>query len=502
MSANVPDQKSRVVRNGIYSALSWLLPIILAFVATPIVVHGLGTEQYGLYALVLGFISYSFTFGVGRIAAKYVAEFRASGEPDKISESVSATFWFSLLIALLGVTLVALTARLIVVDVLFIPEEHQGVAVSAIYLACVTILFTMLSQVFQYVLQGVHSFDRYLLLTNVAGVLLNFGSIGLVWLGYGVEALVAWNLVVVVLIGLLFYWNARRLLPELTFRTDIRSGIWTSVVKYGGSIILYQIFGNLILIFERAWIVRNFGSESLTYYVVPMTLGLYLHGFVGSVVLVLFPVVNELLDNPEKLVRLYKQATKLVVAFIMFSFVSAVAGGEIFLTRWISAEFAARSYRLLVIHMATFALLANVTITWQITESFRSAGLNALMTFLWFVISVPLMIYLSQRFGTEGVAIGRFAGILVSLPMIYLVEKRFLGSALARFWFTNLMRLCVAAVGMAFVQWLVFAHLPATWPTLVLGFAAGAIVYGSLLLLAGYFDRQERQQFGSLVFGR
>jgi O-antigen/teichoic acid export membrane protein len=264
MSANVPDQKSRVVRNGVYSALSWLLPIILAFVATPIVVHGLGTEQYGLYALVLGFISYSFTFGVGRIAAKYVAEFRASGEPDKISESVSATFWFSLLIALLGVTLVALTARLIVVDVLFIPEEHQGVAVSAIYLACVTILFTMLSQVFQYVLQGVHSFDRYLLLTNVAGVLLNFGSIGLVWLGYGVEALVAWNLVVVVLIGLLFYWNARRLLPELTFRTDIRSGIWTSVVKYGGSIILYQIFGNLILIFERAWIVRNFGSESLT----------------------------------------------------------------------------------------------------------------------------------------------------------------------------------------------------------------------------------------------
>lgn len=502
MPVDVPSQKVRVVKNGVYSALSWFLPIVLAFVSTPIIVRGLGTEQYGLYALILGFISYSFTFGIGRIAAKYVAEFRASGESDKIAESVSATFWFSLMIALLGITLVGLTARMIVVDVLIIPEDQQGVAVTALYLACVTILVTMLSQVFQYVLQGVHSFDRYLLLTNLSGFLLNLGSIGLVWLGYGIESLVAWNLVVVAVIGMLFYWNAHRLLPELTFRTEIRSGIRSSVVKYGGSIILYQIFGNLILIFERAWIVRNFGSESLTYYVVPMTLGLYLHGFVGSVVLVLFPIVNEILDDRERLVRLYKQATKLVTAFILFSFVSAVAGGQIFLTRWISAEFAARSYRLLVIHMATFALLANVTITWQITESFRSAGLNALMTFLWFVISVPLMIYLSHESGPEGIAIGRFVGILISIPMIFLVEKRYLGSALSRFWMTNLMRLGVAAVGTAFVQWFIFGHLSATWLTLISGIAAGAIVYCSLLLIAGYFDRHERQQFGSLVFGR
>ncbi len=118
--------------------------------------------------------------------------------------------------------------------------------------------------------------------------LLNLGSIFIVIDGYGVLALVAWNLIVALAIGAAFYFNARRLLPEFEFTFRIRSELRNVVLRYGGSIIVYQAFSNLFLLFERGWIVRNFGSEALTYYVVPMTLGIYLHGFIASLALVYF----------------------------------------------------------------------------------------------------------------------------------------------------------------------------------------------------------------------
>ena len=60
-----------IVRNVIYGSLTWVLPVGLSFVATPIIVRSLGNNDYGLYALVLGFISYSFTFSLGRAVTKY-----------------------------------------------------------------------------------------------------------------------------------------------------------------------------------------------------------------------------------------------------------------------------------------------------------------------------------------------------------------------------------------------------------------------------------------------
>ena len=61
------NRRKRLVKNGVFSALSWFFPLLLAFIVTPIVVRGLGGELYGLYAVILGFISYSFTFGIGKI---------------------------------------------------------------------------------------------------------------------------------------------------------------------------------------------------------------------------------------------------------------------------------------------------------------------------------------------------------------------------------------------------------------------------------------------------
>ena len=111
MTLNNPRQTTKsVFRNVIYGSLAWILPLGLSFVATPIIVRSLGNSDYGIYALVLGFISYSFTFNFGRAITKYIAEYRVTGESEKIRDVISASFFLNIAIGLIGVLVMCLLA--------------------------------------------------------------------------------------------------------------------------------------------------------------------------------------------------------------------------------------------------------------------------------------------------------------------------------------------------------------------------------------------------------
>ncbi len=499
MSTNPAGRPVRIFKNGIYSALSWVLPITFALIVTPVVVRGLGNELYGLYTIILGFISYSFTFGIGKTAAKYVSEYKATGETDKISETVSSAFWLSLAFGVAGAAIVALTANYIVSDVLLIPTLLHDTAVIAVYLAGFTILITMLSQVFQYVLQGLQRFDHFLFLTNSSVFLLNLGSVLIVVEGYGVLALLVWNLLIAATIGAAFYFNARRLLPEFTFRFSINIELWKASLSYSLSIIIYQVFGNILLLFERGWIVRKFGTEALTFYVVPMMVGLYFHGFISSLVLVIFPVINELLTDKEKLNRLYQTASKIIITLTGFFLVTSIVTGRVFLKVWMNDEFATASYLVLVNHALTFGVLSVVVVVWQMNESHRAANVNAIVTVLWLLISVPLMMVLSTQWQLTGIAFARFAGVTIFLAMIFVAERRFLGGVAYKFWANTLVRLVWAAVLTGLAEWFFMGMLQPGWLMLIAAGLVGGAVYVLSLVVTGFLKKDEKLILKDLI---
>src|SRR5688572_109512 len=100
--ANNNQKRPALAINSLFSVGAWLFPILLGFISTPALVRNLGSEQYGLFAVVLGFVSYSFTFGIGKVAGKFLPEYQALGDEKKSVESVSATFIVTLTIGTLG----------------------------------------------------------------------------------------------------------------------------------------------------------------------------------------------------------------------------------------------------------------------------------------------------------------------------------------------------------------------------------------------------------------
>ena len=430
-----PQTGKSIARNVFYGFLTWILPLGLSFAATRIIIRTLGAADYGIYALVLGFISYSFVFGIGRAITKYVAEYRNSGETEKIRDVISATFFINVTVGIIAVGLISLSANRIVSDIFKIAEAEQRKTVTALYIASAIIFFTILTQVFNAALQGIHRFDVYSKILNASNFSLLLGNLALAWFGYGLLILLGWNLLIVCLTCAVFAVGAKKLLPEFGITIKFKRETLKLVLKYSFGVIGYQILGNFLLLFERGWIIRHLGAENLTYYVVPMTLGLYIHGFISSLMLAMFPLVSELINDKEKLLRLYTKATKITALLVVFLATTLIIESRNFLSLWVGETLAEKSADLLVIHTITFGLAAILTISWQITDGLGFTNYNFGLFSICFILTIVLIIVLTPEYGNYGIAIARLVGFGAIFFSIFYVEKWIFGAVQIKFWF-------------------------------------------------------------------
>jgi O-antigen/teichoic acid export membrane protein len=481
-----------IARNVFYGFLTWILPLVLSFVATPVIVKALGNEDYGIYALVLGFVGYSFTFSIGRAITKYIAEYRANGETEKIRDVISATFFINVTVGLFGVLVICLLANFLVRDVFRIEADAQVKTITALYIASAIIFVTMLNQVFNAVLQGLQRFDVYSKIFNLNSFALLSGNLVLAFLGYGLVVLLAWNLLITGIACVVFAVTAKKLLPEFGINLKFRRETLNLVLKYSLGIIGYQIAANLLLLFERGWITRQLGAESLTYYVVPMSIGMYMHGFISSLMLVIFPLASELKNEKEKLLRLYTKAQKIVALLVVFLATTLIVENSIFLTLWMGASFAEKSATLLIFHTITFGLAAILTVSWQMTEGLGFPNFNFAVFAVCLVTSVILMIALTENFGSIGVAIARLAGFATIFFSIFYVEKWFFGKVQTAFWLRMTGVLAAAAIFAAIIETLVIKNLPVNWVTFVLSVFGGGAAYCVTLWLLKFVTSDEK----------
>lgn len=492
MEKGKAQTSKNIVRNVFYGFLTWILPLVLSFIATPVIVRALGNEDYGIYALVLGFIGYSFTFSIGRAITKYIAEYRANGEIEKIRDVISATFFINVSVGLFGVLVICVLANMLVRDVFRIEADAQAKTVTAMYVASAIIFVTMLNQVFNAVLQGLQRFDVYSKIFNANSFAMLLGNLVLAYLGYGLLVLLVWNLFITAISCVVFAISAKKLLPEFGISFKFRRETLNLVLKYSFGIIGYQILANILLLFERGWITRRLGAESLTYYVVPMSIGMYMHGFIASLMLVIFPLASELRNQKEKLLRLYTKAQKIVALLVVFLATTLVVENSIFLTLWMGAGFAEKSATLLIFHTITFALAAILTVSWQMTEGLGFPNYNFAVFAVCLVISIGLMFALTENFGSTGVAIARLAGFGSIFFSIFYVEKWFFKKVQTAFWLKLTGVLAAAAIFAALVETLIIKNLAVNWFTFVLSVFGGGAAYCVTLWLLKFVTSDEK----------
>ena len=493
------EHSRRILRNIIYGFSTWIFPLFLGLIVTRVVVRALGNDDYGIYALVLGFIAYSFNFSIGRAITKYLATYRSAGETEKIRSVVSATAFVTVIVALIGFVTIVATSNWLVVRVFEIAPAAQQKAVTALEVSAATIFILMLTQIATSVLQGLHRFDVFSKIQNTNSVVMMLGNLWLAYNGYGLVALLYWNLAAAALTFLLAFVSAKRLLPELSFGLDFGRGVIRMVVRYSSGVVGYQIAANAFFLFERSWIIAKLGAETLTFYVIPMTVGIYMHGFVASLSMVLFPLASELDSDRERLLKLYRAATKSILFIVVIISTTLIVEGKLFLTLWLGVEFGDRSTQLLTLHTIAFGMAAISIVSFQTAEGLGRPGFNFRNTLIGVLLGLPVIFWLTDQFGSVGVAFGRIVAFAIPFVAIFDLERRWLGGVQSNFWLGNLIRFGTASLSAALVETLVISTFRSAWVTFLSATIAGCAVYAFVSWLSGIASEDDRRLIKRLI---
>ena len=485
-------------RNVLFGFLGWVLPLGCTVAFTPMIVHGLGPDAYGLYAVIVGVIGYlaSMKFNVGRSVTKYISACLPESQARLAGEVLSTSFFLYMFIGVAGAVLLVASADWLVVRVLAIAPVYQSTARLSLYLGAAGLTFTLLAQLLSAAPQALQRFDLYGYVTIGSGVAAITGNGLMVWLGFGFAALIAWNVVVGLFACLAFAAIARRLLPGVRLTVRLRKSLLMELLRFSGAVTIYQVAGNLIVLFERGWITRVLGSAAVTYYVIPMTIAIYIHAFIASLTQVVFPMASEASAgrDMERVHRTYTHALKYICVLLVFIAVSLFSGSRELLANWMGQDFSRAASEVLRVHVVTFTLMALAVVPWQIADGIGFPRWNAVLSLVWLLFMIPLAITLVGRMGILGMAYARGIVVVLSVPFyIGYIERRVFGRILWSHWWRIGYKLAAAGLVMALIlNWLLLRS-PSGWIWLAVDVFLGGLSMAAVLWIAGYLDGGEKE---------
>lgn len=191
--------------------------VAIAIVTTPILVHGLGKAEYGIWALALSLVLYLelFEFGLGTATVKYVAEHEALGDRERTRRAIATSFWTLLVLGLGALALGILIA--LAFPVLFdVSAESERAAQLLILLVSLDLAVSIPSDTFGNTLLALQRFD--LINATLIAVLVAQAVAWVIVLALG-GGLVALGVVTVALslVGQLSrFLIVKRLLPDVS----------------------------------------------------------------------------------------------------------------------------------------------------------------------------------------------------------------------------------------------------------------------------------------------
>jgi hypothetical protein len=185
----------------------------------------------------------------------------------------------------------------------------------------------------------------------------------------------------------------------------------------------------------------------------------------------------------------------MLAAFLCLTLIN---GRNFILGLWVGSEFVEKSSDTLITHALTFSILAVAVISIQVIESIGQPNVSAFTVFCWLIVSVPLMIVLTDGYGSLGVGTARLVGVFVFIPAILYTEKKVFGSILWKFWQKNLLIIGLAGVIASLVEFFLFQKLSLSWLNFMSGAALGGMVFGFILLITGFVSSNEKEWLKNL----
>lgn len=492
----------RALLNSFWSVLGYAIPIVVTIFVTPIIVFGLGEEQYGLYAFFMSAIAVLgiLDLGVSTSVSRHITEYHGRGESHRLRDLIKSANTIAFLIGIVG--FVACVAIGTIGDAL-ITGAVASHALGYYILTGLVFLVNSASLVYIVIPNALQRFDVN---TGVGTTLLAISlgaNVFAVKAGYGVTGLLLVQLGLSIVTTLAYRIYSHRLLPGVaTFRfgwskTDIKGFYSFGFKAFGASV------GSSSMSYLGRLIIPLFlGPAALTYYSVPGNVASKVPGITTALAGVLFPLATNLSTRGESdLLNIAYVRSFRLISIISAAMVTAIVAfaGPILLY-WLDAAFAAQSKTVLIlISLASFWLALYVPL-YNFLMGIGRLRMVTIASFVMGGVNAVALFVLLPLYGIDGAAWAYLISTAPILYMIYHTEKHYLGLAERKAHYLSLFAKMLVCAAMTYaLSKLVLIPLTSSLATLAITGPLAVLAYLAFYRIFGFFESEDLRDLSAFV---
>ncbi len=391
---------------------------LMLLLVTPLLVHCLGPEAYGLWILGGNFVFWLMImdFGIGDAAVRHGAILLKESRIRELNEmlDVSAVIFAGLGI---GVLIVALLVGWLAPPKYFSTALSRPEFLYFVLLLAGGLAFSFWGQTYASILQAGNRFDIVNAIRGGALVLRIVGFALVAWSGGGVLDLAA----VTCLSGLATLIGMARLSTRVHVWTpSVSPGEWMWIRRLAGfGLITFLVTLADVARFQvDSLVLSTFGSLSdVTIFSIGSTLPMVLGEIAGSSSRIFLPILSRGYLDAAALQR-FLLASRVFAVLLWCAGGLMMAFGGAFIALWVGNGFDG-SIAVMHILLPGWVVAASQAVAFSLVFGLASHAGLAWLSLVDAVANVALSIYLVRDYGAEGVALGTAVPLLVSYGFVF-----------------------------------------------------------------------------------
>jgi O-antigen/teichoic acid export membrane protein len=481
-----------------------VIPLLLAVLTIPYVIHSLGLERFGILSLASVVLSSFglFDMGLGRATTRFVAGAIGAHEYCRIPTIIWTSTLIQFGIASLGAILLATATPLLTSRVLKISPQRISEARGSFFVLSAALPLVMCSRNFRGVLEASQRFDL-IALVQIPTSALNAAlpAVG-VWMGLRVPGILSLVAMSWVASGLAYFILDRRLYPDLSARPSIDREIAGPLLSFGGWVALCNLTVPALVSVDRLLISSLISVRDLAFYSVPyeaISRLLIVPGVLGNT---LFPAYSALAAGDlHGLSQLYLRSFKYVISGLAPMVFVAIFFAHDILLAWLGKDFAGRSATVMQILAVGMLLNALAQMPAHLLDGAGRPDLRA-KTFLSYLLPyLAVATILIMRAGIVGAALAWALRAGFEFLIFFAQSWRLLHFSVRRLGEAGIVKaVCMGAaltIPAAFVEARAGFRIPVK-----LALGSACLIAFAVVMWAAVFDARDRMGVSGLIFQR
>jgi O-antigen/teichoic acid export membrane protein len=415
-----------------------VLSALVAFGALPLIIHGLGSERFGLLTLLWSLVGYLsvFDLGSGQALLRYLPRHVAAGNGGEAALVIRMSVLVAAGMGVIGAAVIValwvlLPGRLVAIPSGMAEEAFTSIAVLSAGLPAILLQASLRSVPM--------AFNRYGIMNGLyllSSVLQWAGSAAAVMMGYGLVTVVVITVAARYTVVLLLLWNVLVLVPEALNAPAAGSvRALRGVLSFGGWVSVPQLVAPLFTFLERLILGAAVSLAYVQYFSVPNDVMIRALIVPMSVVAALFPVISggwDVAGGKARAQQLYRRALGGVLLVVFPLAFTLSVGSEVILSLWVGRSFAVQGSFAMSILAAGLLFNAAAQLPNAALQAIGRPDVPAKILLVQVPVYTALLYALTIWMGVNGTALAWTIRVVVECLVLLFLAKRIMGGSLAR----------------------------------------------------------------------